>query len=106
MGHDEMEEAAFLFACRAAAPSARRATSAPALFFCDRSWERKTILGNLPPSLLLFLFDELPGRQFQHSLSIVSNDKNLFSKSESCQVDIVVCSLQYRYSLIYGGFAY
>lgn len=52
----------------------------------------------LPASLLPFLFDEIPGGQFLHSLSIVSNYKKWFSKSGSCQAATIICLLQYRCS--------
>lgn len=53
---------------------------------------------NLPSSLLPFLFDEITGRQFFLSLSIVSNYKKWFSKSGSCQAVTISCLLQYRCS--------
>lgn len=72
-----------------------------------RNWGRKTIMGNQSfSSLLLFLFDKIPGGQFWHSLSIVSNDKKIIFKTRICQVAVVVCSLQYRYSGTHGGIAY
>lgn len=108
--HDEMEGAAFLFAWAGAVPRAEESLlcylcSCPVTFLVCTGIVKGNYIGKQSSSLLLFLSDEILGGQCLQSLSIVSSDRNYF-QSESCQVAIVVCSLQYRCSLTYSGIAY
>lgn len=89
-GHCEVEEGRhrvpWMGVPRALGPRRTTLGAALSLLVCGGIVEGKLFLQtSLTSSLLPFLFDEIPGGLFLHSLSIVGKYKN-FSKSESCQV--------------------